>query len=134
MNRSNKHTPRAFENDASSEPFTCKACGTLVTPDGAGSRHRNHCPVCLSSVHLDDEPGDRMAECGAIMDAVGIWVRASGEWALIHRCRRCGVMHSNRVAADDSPLKLISIAAKPLASPPFPIELITRMDLPEKTE
>ncbi len=27
-----------------------------VVPVGAGSDHRNHCPNCLSSLHVDDEP------------------------------------------------------------------------------
>ena len=53
-----------------------------------------------------------------------VWVRKGGEWALIHRCRRCGKLNSNRVAADDNPIKLLSIAMKPLASPPFPLERI----------
>jgi hypothetical protein len=37
----------------------CKVCEMLVVPEGAGSQQRNHCPKCLSSVHLDNEPGDR---------------------------------------------------------------------------
>ena len=53
--------------------------------------------------------------------------RATGEWAVIHRCRRCGVLHSNRVAADDNPMKLMSIAMKPLCLPPFPLERIEEM-------
>lgn len=31
-------------------------------------------------------------------------------------------LSSNRVAADDDPRKLVSIAMKPVAFPPFPIE------------
>ena len=107
--------------------FGCNACGALVSSQGAGSRHRNHCPSCLASLHLDDAPGDRAAACGGVMDPVGVWVRGDGEWAIIHRCRRSGVLHSNRVAADDNPLKLLSIAVRPLASPPFPLELLERM-------
>ncbi|MGN1234928.1 MAG: RNHCP domain-containing protein, partial [Christensenellaceae bacterium] len=45
-----------------------------------------------------------------------------GEWAILHRCRACGHISSNRVAADDNPVKLMSIAVRPLANPPFPIE------------
>ena len=67
------------------------------------------------------------------MDPVGVWVRKNGEWALIHRCRKCGVFHSNRIAADDNPLLLMSIAAKPLASPPFPLDRLTRQMSLEKT-
>lgn len=61
------------------------------------------------------------------MDAIGVWVRKDGEWALLHRCRKCGAIHSNRIAADDNPIKLVSIAIKPLASPPFPLELLEQM-------
>lgn len=107
--------------------FTCKACGAAVPLEGGGTENRNHCPKCLCSVHLDNVPGDRAADCGAVMDAVAVWVRKNGEWAIIHRCRRCGALSSNRIAADDSPFKLMSIAAKPLAQPPFPIEFMDRM-------
>ena len=47
--------------------------------------------------------------------------------AVVHRCRRCGALSSNRVAADDNPMKLMSIAMKPLGLPPFPLERIEEM-------
>lgn len=103
-------------------------CGRPVVPQGAGSEHRNHCPNCLSSLHVDEEPGDRASDCGGVMEPVGVWVRKGGEWALVHRCRRCGKISSNRVAADDNPLKLMSIAVKPLAFPPFPLERLEEME------
>lgn len=109
------------------QPFICKVCGKKVTLDGAGSLHRNHCPNCLSSVHLDDVPGDRAAGCGGIMEPIGVWVRKDGEWAILHRCRRCGHIRSNRTAADDNPLKIMSIALKPLTNPPFPIERLKQI-------
>ena len=71
---------------------------------------------------MDVEPGDRASDCGGIMEPIAVWVRKGGEWAVIHRCRRCGTLSSNRVAADDNPRKLMSIAMKPVAFPPFPIE------------
>ena len=55
------------------------------------------------------------------MDPIGVWVRKNGEWAIIHRCRSCGELSSNRIAADDNPTLLMSIAVKPLAAPPFPL-------------
>lgn len=61
------------------------------------------------------------------MDPIGIWVRDDGEWAVIHRCRKCGALSSNRAAADDDAFKLLSLAAKPMASPPFPIEYWDKM-------
>lgn len=42
-------------------------------------------------------------------------------------CRRCGGLSSNRIAADDNPMKLMSIAMRPLSAPPFPIERIEEM-------
>lgn len=110
-----------YRYSACTEGFVCKVCGTLVVPDGAGSRHRNHCHKCLSSVHVDNKPGDRASLCNGIMEPVSVWVRQGGEWAIIHRCRLCGTFSSNRVAADDNPLLLMSIAVKPLSAPPFPL-------------
>ena len=100
---------------------------TVVVSAGSGSDHRNHCPNCLSSLHVDEEPGDRASDCGGLMDPIGVWVRKNGEWAVIHRCRRCGKLSSNRVAADDNPMKLMSIALKPLTLPPFPLERIQEL-------
>ena len=107
--------------------FVCQACGAVIAQERAGSRHRNHCPKCLASLHLDEQPGDRASLCKGVMDAIGVWVRKDGEWAILHRCRKCGAIHSNRIAADDNPIKLVSIALKPLASPPFPLELLEQM-------
>ena len=109
------------------DSFACKVCGRPVVSAGAGSDHRNHCPNCLSSLHVDEEPGDRASDCGGLMDPIGVWVRKNGEWAIIHRCRRCGKLSSNRVAADDNPMKLMSIALKPLTLPPFPLERIQEL-------
>ena len=61
------------------------------------------------------------------MEPVAVWVRKNGEWAIIHRCCRCGKLSSNRVAADDNPMKLMSIAMQPLSAPPFPLERIEEM-------
>ena len=56
------------------------------------------------------------------MEPIAVWVRKQGEWAIVHRCKICGTLSSNRIAADDNPVKLMSIAMKPVSSPPFPIE------------
>lgn len=130
MNRENKKASfekNYYKNHPCKDGFTCKVCGRPVVSQGAGSGHRNHCPNCLSSLHLDNEPGDRAANCGGIMEAVGVWVRKGGEWAIIHRCKRCGHFSSNRSAADDNPMKLMSIALKPLTAPPFPIERLEEL-------
>jgi len=48
------------------------------------------------------------------MEPIGLWVRDGGDVALLHRCRTCGVLRSNRLAGDDDETKLRSIAAKAL--------------------
>jgi ribosome biogenesis GTPase len=104
------------------EHFTCVNCGRSVPLESAGSEHRNHCPHCLHSVHLDALPGDRAACCGSVMEPVTVWVRGRGEWALVHRCRSCGHLGSNRIAGDDNEALLLSLAVRPLSSPPFPLD------------
>ncbi|MCC0720051.1 MULTISPECIES: RNHCP domain-containing protein [unclassified Clostridioides] len=131
MNYTNRK--RAYYQDNTClDNFICKKCGCLVVPEGSGTQHRNHCPHCLHSLHVDIIPGDRVADCDGDMEPIGVWVRKNGEWAIIHRCTRCGHLSSNRVAADDNPMKLMSIALKPLAQPPFPLEKIT--EIMEKEE
>lgn len=132
MNRENKrklYEKGYYKKHACTDCFTCKVCGRPVGAAGSGSNHRNHCPNCLSSLHLDIEPGDRAANCGGIMEPIAVWVRKNGEWAIIHRCRSCGQLSSNRIAADDNPMKLMSIALKPVAITPFPIEKIEELTL-----
>jgi hypothetical protein len=93
-----------------------------------GSAHRNHCPNCLWSRHLDDDsPGDRAADCASLMEPIAISVRGDGEWVLVHRCTGCDTLHLNRTAGDDNPLILLRLAVKPLAQPPFPIERIAQL-------
>jgi hypothetical protein len=99
-----------------------------VPLDAPGTAHRNHCPSCLWSRHLDgDMPGDRAADCGASMEPLAVSARGDGEWLLIHRCTGCDVLHLNRTAGDDNPLSLLRLVTRPLALPPFPLELLARL-------
>jgi RNHCP domain-containing protein len=96
--------------------------------DAPGTEHRNHCPTCLWSLHLDDRnPGDRAAGCAAAMEPIAVCVRNDGEWALVHRCGGCAAVRVNRIAGDDNPLALMRIAVRPLAQPPFPLEWLARV-------
>jgi hypothetical protein len=59
------------------------------------------------------------------MEPIAVWVRPGGDWAIIHRCRTCGELHSNRIAGDDNELALIALAVRAISQPPFPLERLT---------
>jgi hypothetical protein len=117
-------SPRMRQQPSS---FRCGHCRLDVSTAAVGTAHRNHCPNCLWSRHVDESPGDRAAECGSLMEPVAIAVRGGGEWVLVHRCSGCDVVRLNRSAGDDNPLMLMRLAVRPLAQPPFPMEWIARM-------
>jgi hypothetical protein len=121
---SNRARPRRPRDGGT---FRCLHCRLDVSLDAAGTRHRNHCPGCLWSRHLDDSPGDRRADCGSSMEPIAVTVRGDGEWVLVHRCLGCGSLRLNRTAGDDSPLLLFRLAVRPLAQPPFPLEHLGRL-------
>jgi len=56
------------------------------------------------------------------MEPIAVSVRRGGEWIIIHRCRECGALRANRIAGDDNELALLSLAVRPLAQPPFPLD------------
>lgn len=92
------------------QAFRCVHCKQFIGAPLTGGRHRNHCPNCLWSRHVDDRvPGDRKSDCHAAMEPVGKIVRRNGEQVLLHRCRGCGKDDPNRIAADDSPLLIMRL-------------------------
>ncbi|HZT66255.1 MAG TPA: RNHCP domain-containing protein [Acidimicrobiales bacterium] len=120
MTREQRRRPRRGATS-----FRCRRCGLEVPLDAAGTAHRNHCPNCLWSRHLDQTtPGDRASDCGSAMEPIAICVRGDGEWVIVHRCAGCGALRLNRSAGDDNALVLVRLAVKPLATPPFPLERI----------
>jgi hypothetical protein len=97
------------------EEFKCRHCRAFIGPTVGGGRHRNHCPFCLHSRHVDDRrPGDRASDCGATMAPVARFDRPGGEPVIIHRCLGCGLERHNRLAADDSIMLLTRL---PLVAP-----------------
>lgn len=109
--------------------FTCIHCKQHVPANAWGTKHRNHCPHCLFSRHVDESPGDRASMCRAPMAPIGVEVRGDGdpgspggERAVIHRCTGCGVLKANRIAGDDSERALLALVLRPLARPAFPLD------------
>jgi len=118
---------------ADTHVFLCAHCGSAVTPPDSGTEHRNHCPHCLWSMHVDLRPGDRRSGCRGEMEPIGVWIRGDGEWSLIHRCRRCGIIKANRIAGDDDELQLFGLAARPITDMPFPPDGVFRRIRKERT-
>jgi len=82
--------------------FRCRRCRLMVFPPPSGGRHRNHCPYCLWSRHVDGRvPGDRASDCGSGMEPVGTFHRPNGEQVVLHSCLGCRIDRHCRVAADD---------------------------------
>ena len=106
----------------SGKQFVCRYCGRSVKTEAPGTSHRNHCPWCLRSVHLDNQSGDRASSCNGIMEPIAVSIRRGNEWVLIHRCNRCGDLKENRIAGDDNEWALLSLAVRPVAQPPFPLD------------
>jgi hypothetical protein len=102
--------------------FVCRHCGRAISLTAPGTGHRNHCPWCLRSLHVDVTPGDRSSSCGGVMEPIAISVRQKNEWMIIHRCTRCGALKGNRIAGDDNEMALLSLAVRPVAQPPFPLD------------
>lgn len=105
------------------ERYCCPVCGWF--PAEHETEHEwEHCPNCLSSRHEENEDG---AECGGTLEPVSIWVKPNGDWEIIQRCRRCGAWKSTPLHEDDSPIKALAVASRPLAAPPFPIEKLEQL-------
>jgi RNHCP domain len=105
--------PKRREPDGR-ESFKCGHCKAFVGPTVSGGRHRNHCPLCLFSRHVDERrPGDRASRCRSLMAPVGTFHRPKGEQVVLHRCLGCGVERYNRVAADDNVLACLRLPPVP---------------------
>jgi hypothetical protein len=101
--------------------FRCCRCGQWVPfSEFMGTIHRNHCPFCLCSKHVDlEKPGDRKSKCQAGMKPIGLTFKhegvdkygrsRQGELMLIHECTGCGKISINRIAADDSEEAILKV-------------------------
>jgi RNHCP domain len=108
--------------------FKCGHCERFIGPLPSGGHHRNHCPVCLFSRHVDAlHSGDRGSQCRSLMEPIGAFQRPNGEHVLVHRCLGCGFERFNRIAADDN-FDLV------LALPILPVRSARRDDSPLQSD
>ena len=81
--------------------FECINCGAKVAPIPKG-KIRNHCPLCLCSLHVDVEIGDRLSPCRGLMMPSAVEYNSQKGWQILHKCLGCGFVRKNIVADDDS--------------------------------
>ncbi|MFH1426073.1 MAG: RNHCP domain-containing protein [Candidatus Kerfeldbacteria bacterium] len=88
--------PKTKQFQRNKEDFVCEKCGAAVYGDG----YRNHCPVCLTSKHVDINPGDREATCGGLMSVDDIEL-SHGKLVFTHKCDVCGYTKKNKAHPED---------------------------------
>ena len=91
--------------------LNCGNCGqefSLSVPKGT---HRDHCPYCLYSVHIDNKPGDRNAWCGSgthddwtpsKLVPIKTITAKNGNFSIVYQCEKCNAKKVNKAAADDN--------------------------------
>jgi hypothetical protein len=107
--------------------YYCPICNWSPNIDEPSSAIEwEHCPNCLSLIHEESE--DEL-ECGGVLEPISVWIDRNDKWKLVHRCSFCGEIHETNVSSDDSPIKIMSIATRPLSMPPFPLEKMNELTM-----
>ena len=103
-------TKRFQKNDSA---FTCTHCGKEVLPNEVTSR--DHCPFCLTSLHVDLLPGDRKNPCRGELVPVRSEPHPKKGFVIYYKCKKCGEKVSNKAAMtgvqSDDTEKLIKLTA-----------------------
>ena len=77
-----------------------------------GNGYTNHCPRCLWSRDVDNNPGDRASACGGMMRPVGIELRG-GKYFIIHKCEKCGKIARVHALPGDNMEEIIRLSKNP---------------------
>jgi len=91
------------------EDFICEKCGAKVK----GTGYTDHCPNCLWSKHVDINPGDRKANCGGLMEPIGVEVK-KGKYIIHYRCQKCGYRFKVKAAPEDNFEEILKLSTIPL--------------------
>ncbi len=87
------------------EDFNCAHCGAVVRGNG----YTNHCPHCLWSRHVDENPGDRAATCGGMMRPVSV-APDGARFVITHKCEICGKVKRQRTSDTDDMDAIIKLS------------------------
>ena len=91
------------------EGFKCVVCGEDVPK--LSYTARDHCPKCLCSIHVDNNPGDRLCMCHGILKPIEIMKWKKEQFKIVYKCSKCGMIKKNVNAKDDNMDKIIEIRA-----------------------
>lgn len=80
------------------EEFTCEYCNKNV--NRLEYTARDHCPYCLSSKHVDINPGDRLEKCHGRLIPIEL-EKYKDNYKIIFKCQKCGAIKKNIMANDD---------------------------------
>ncbi|MBD5391723.1 RNHCP domain-containing protein [bacterium] len=86
------------------EDFICKKCGNKCVGNG----YTNHCPHCLYSCHVDNNPCDRAATCHGMMQPISAAPSANG-FIITHKCEKCGKTIRQKSSENDDTDALIKL-------------------------
>ena len=89
------------------EKFICEVCGKEV--DKLIYSSRDHCNHCLSSKHVDINPGDRNNPCKGLLKPIGI-EKYKDTYKILYKCEKCKKEHKNIIAKDDNIEELIKVS------------------------
>ena len=82
------------------ESFTCAQCGFHVPQ--ARATCRDHCPQCLWSLHVDENPGDRSSGCQGKLKPVGYEYQSGKGYMILYECQVCFAKKRNKFLEQDS--------------------------------
>ncbi len=93
------------------EGFICESCGKNVEP--LGYTARDHCPFCLHSKHVDENPGDRASSCHGDLVPIGV-IPFKNTYKIVYKCSLCGMIKKNIVSRDDNMDLIIKLSTNPV--------------------
>ena len=79
------------------EDFRCSNCGAIIK----GNSYTDHCPICLWSMHVDINPGDRANECLGTMKPVSAIADRRGTYTITYKCTKCGKIKKVKASPHD---------------------------------
>jgi hypothetical protein len=87
------------------EDFICKNCSQFIKGNG----YTNHCNLCLYSLHVDNNPGDRSQMCRGLMIPIDIITKGGEPHSIIHKCTKCSEIKKNIITSSDYTSAIIKV-------------------------